>query len=87
MKNKIIYKYVWEKLIVMLDNANIHKKWKIVNLESKISSFVIPSYTPELNQIENTFGILIIKISNRKLNEKQLKQIVIGKKATILLIN
>ena len=46
-------------MIVMSDNAKIHKT-KEVKLLEKIEwvAFTIPSYSSELNQIEHTFGIL-----------------------------
>ena len=39
-------------------------------------AFTIPPYSPELNQIEHTFGILKTKISKRNFNAKCFEKIV-----------
>ena len=63
----------------MFDNASIHKAKKVKLLVKKLRwvVFSIPPYSPELNQIEHTFGILKSNISKRNMNGKELKQIVI----------
>ena len=38
--------------------------------------FTIPSYSPELNQIEHTFGILKVRIAKRNFNIKEFKEII-----------
>ena len=67
------------RMVVMFDNASIHKTKKVKLLVKKLRwvAFSIPPYSPELNQIEHTFGILKSKISKRNMNGKELKQIVI----------
>ena len=51
----------------MYDNAAIHKTKKVKQLVKKLKwiVFTIPPYSPELNQIEHTFGILKLRISKR----------------------
>ena len=48
----------------MYDNAAIHKTKKVRLLIKKLKwvVFTIPPYSPELNQIEHTFGILKLRI-------------------------
>ena len=43
-----------------MDNARIHKTNKIVKLikDWRLVEFTIPSYSPELNKIEHTIGLL-----------------------------
>ena len=67
------------RMVVMFDNASIHKTKKVKLLVKKLRwvVFSIPPYSPELNQIEHTFGILKSNISKRNMNRKELKQIVI----------
>ena len=67
------------RMVVMFDNASIHKTKEVKLLVKKLRwvVFTIPPYSPELNQIEHTFGILKSKISKRNMNGKELKQIVI----------
>ena len=67
------------RMVVMFDNASIHKTKEVKLLVKKLKwiVFTIPPYSPELNQIEHTFGILKSKISRRNMNGKELKQIVI----------
>ena len=67
------------RMVVMFDNASIHKTKKVKLLVKKLRwvVFSIPPYSPELNQIEHTFGILKSNISKRNMNGKELKQIVI----------
>ena len=66
-------------MIVMFDNASIHKTKEVKLLVKKLGwvVFTIPPYSPGLNQIEHTFGILKSKISRRNMNRKELKQIVV----------
>ena len=56
----------------MFDNASIHKT-KDVKLLKKLGwvVFIIPPYSPELNQIEHTFGIVKSKMSKRTLMQRQ----------------
>ena len=73
-------------MVVMFDNANIHKTKEVKLLVKKLGwvVFTIPSYSPELNQKEHPFGILKSKISKRKFNGKTMMQIV---KEEILCLN
>ena len=65
-------------MIVMFDNASIHKTKKVKFLIKKLGwvVFTIPPYSPEINQIEHTFGILKSKISKKNFNGKTMMQIV-----------
>ena len=67
------------RMVVMIDNASIHKTKEVKLLAKKLRwvVFTIPPYSPELNQIEHTFGLLKPKISIRNMNGKELKQIVV----------
>ena len=62
----------------MNDNAAIHKTKKVKQLVKKLKwiVFTIPPYSPELNQIKHTFGILKLRISKRNLNGKMFKAII-----------
>ena len=55
-------------MIVIYDNASIHKtkKVRIIMKKLKWVVFTIPTYSTELNQIEHTFGILNVKIAKIK---------------------
>ena len=68
-----------KRMVVMYDNASIHKTKSVKLLIKKLKwvVFTIPPYSPELNQIEHTFGILKTKISKRYFNAKTFKQIII----------
>ena len=68
-----------KRMVVMFDNASIHKTKSVKLLIKKLKwvVFTIPPYSPELNQIEHTFGILKTKISKRNFNAKTFKQIII----------
>ena len=72
---KITYE---RRMVVMFDNASIHKTKEVKLLVKKLGwvVFTIPPYSPELNQIEHTFGILKSKISKRNFNGKTMMQIV-----------
>ena len=61
-----------------MDNARIHKTDKIIKLikENKLVVFTFPPYSPELNKIEHTFGV-IKKMSFQNLNTKEFKHIII----------
>ena len=65
-------------MIVMFDNASIHKTKKVNFLVKKLGwvVFTIQPYSPELNQIEHTFGILKSKISKKNFNRKTMMHIV-----------
>ena len=69
---KITYE---RRMIVMFDNASIHKTKEVKFLVKKLGwvVFTIPPYSPELNQIEHTFGILKSKISKKNFNGKTMK--------------
>ena len=62
-----------------MDNARIHKTDKIIKLikENECEVFTFPSYSPELNKIEHTFGVLKIKIAFQNLNAKEFKHIIV----------
>ena len=67
-----------KRMVIIFDNASIHKTKTIKLLIKKLKwvAFTIPPYSPELNQIEHTFGILKTKISKRNFNAKCFEQIV-----------
>ena len=67
-----------KRMVIMLDNASIHKTKAVKQLIKKLKwvAFNIPSYSPELNQIEHTFGILKTKISKRNFSTRCLEQII-----------
>ena len=62
------------RTVLMMDNARIHRTNKVTKLikDLKLIVFTIPPYSPELNKIENTFGIIKNKLSFKNLNIKQL---------------
>ena len=72
---KITYE---RRMVVMFDNASIHKTKEVKLLVKKLGwvVFTIPPYSPELNQIEHTFGILKSKMSKRNFNAKTVIQVV-----------
>ena len=72
---KITYE---RRMIVMFDNASIHKTKEVKFLVQKLVLvvFTIPPYSPEINQIEHTFGILKSKMSKRSFNAKTVMQVV-----------
>ena len=72
---KITYE---RRMVVMFDNASIHKTKEVKLLVKKLGwvVFTIPPYSPELNQIEHTFGILKSKMSKRNFNAKTVMQVV-----------
>ena len=72
---KITYE---RRMVVMFDNASIHKTKEVKLLVKKLGwvVFTIPPYSPELNQIEHTFGILKSKMSKRNFNAKTIMQVV-----------
>ena len=67
------------RTVLMMDNARIHRTNKVTKLikDLKLIVFTIPPYSPELNKIVNTFGIIKNKLSFKNLNIKQLKQLAI----------
>ena len=77
LKSRLV-KITYEiRMVVMLDNASIHKIQEVKLLVKKLGwvVFTISPYSPELNQIEHTFGILKSKISKRNFNEKKVMQV------------
>jgi len=60
------------KIIILMDNASIHKTKKIEEFFSKFDylSISLPQYTPEWNPIERVFGILKSRISAKSLNKE-----------------
>ena len=64
-----------KRMIVIYDNVSIHKtkKVRIIIKRLKWVVFTIPPYSPELNQIEHTFGILKVRIYKRNFNIKEFK--------------
>ena len=67
-----------KRMIVIYDNASIHKTKKVRVIMKKLKwvVFTIPPYSPELNQIEHTFGILKVRISKRNFIIKEFKEII-----------
>ena len=65
-------------MVVMFDNASIHKIKEVKILVKKLGwiVFTIPPYSPELNQIEHTFGILKSKMLKRNSNANTVMQVV-----------
>ena len=65
-------------MVVMFDNASIHKTKEVKLLVKKLGwvVFTIPPYSSELNQIEHTFGILKSKMLKRNFNAKRVIQVV-----------
>ena len=61
-----------KEIFLMFDNASIHKTKEVKLLVEKLGwvVFKIPPYSPELNQIEHSFGILKSKRSKRNFNGK-----------------
>ena len=49
-----------KRMVIIFDNASVHKTKEVKLLIKKLKwvAFTIPPYSPELNQIEHTFGIL-----------------------------
>ena len=72
---KITYE---RRMVVMFDNASIHKTKEVKLLVKKLGwvVFTIPPYSLELNQIEHTFGILKSKMLKRNFNAKTIMQVV-----------
>ena len=67
-----------KRMIVIYDNASIHKAKKVRIIIKKLNweVFTIPPYSPELNQIEHTFSILKVRIAKRNFNIKEFKEII-----------
>ena len=67
-----------KRMIVIYDNASIHKTKKVRVIMKKLKwvVFTIPPYSPELNQKEHTFGILKVRISKRNFNIKEFEEII-----------
>ena len=67
-----------KRMIVIYDNASIHKTKKVRIIMKKLNwvVFTIPPYSPGLNQIKHTFGILKVRIAKRNFNIKELKEII-----------
>ena len=72
---KITYE---RRMVVMFENACIHKTKEVKLLIKKLGwiVFTILPYSPELNQIECTFGIVKSKMSKRNYNAKTIMQVV-----------
>ena len=66
-----------KRMIVIYDNASIHKTKKVRIIMKKLNwvVFTIPPYSPELNQIEHTFGTLKVRIALKKLTSKSSKRL------------
>ena len=67
-----------KRMIVIYDNASIHKTKKVWVIMKKLKwvVFIIHPYSPELNQKEHTFSILKVRISKRNFNIKEFKKII-----------
>ena len=63
-------------MIVIYDNASNHKtkKVRIIMKKLKWVVFTVPPYSPELIQIEHTFGILKVRRAKRNFNIKEFKE-------------
>ena len=72
---KITYE---RRMVVIFDNASIHKTKEVKLMVKRLLwvVFTIPPYSPELNQIEHTFGMLKSKMSKRNFNAKTIMQVV-----------
>ena len=59
-----------------MDNERIHKTEKVINLikQNNLVLFTLPSFSSELNKIENTFERIKTKISFANLNSKDLRK-------------
>ena len=61
-----------------MDNARIHKTDKNNKAnKNQLIVFRLPPYSPELNKIEHTFGVLKNKIAFQNLNTKEFKHTII----------
>jgi hypothetical protein len=78
LKSRISKNYYAKRTVFLLDNATIHKTPKIKREMKRLKMvvFTIPPYTPEMNKIEHTFGILKNKIAKRNLNIKDFLHII-----------
>lgn len=75
INGKIYYDYLKNDLLlnttgkyILCDNVSFHKSEKVVNLikETKNYPLFIPTYSPDLNPIENVFSML--KVNYKKTN-------------------
>ena len=59
-----------------MDNERIYKTDKVINLIKQNNQvlFTLPSFSSELNKIENTFKRIKTKISFANLNSKDLRK-------------
>ena len=60
------------RTVLIIDNARIHKTNELRQYfkEKELKVFSLPEYSPELNDIEHTFGTLKYKLSRCNLNSK-----------------
>ena len=59
-----------------MDNERIHSTEKVKNVikQNNLVLFTLPSFSSELNKIENTFERIKTKISFANLNSKDLRK-------------
>ena len=64
------YRSFWNRLIVVMDNASIHKTKEVKNFFTKraIQCVTLPQYTPECNPIERVFALLKRSVSSCNLS-------------------
>ena len=66
------------RTVIILDNASIHKTKLIKNYvkSSSLVAFSIIPYSPEMNEIEHTFGKLKTMLSRQNLNSKEFLYVI-----------
>jgi transposase len=60
------------RTVLIFDNASIHTAKDVSQLirKMKLKAFTVPQYSPQLNEIEHTFGQIKTKLSRRNMNGK-----------------
>jgi len=78
LKKTISKRQLEKRTVIIFDNAAIHKTDEIKAFvkDNKLVIFTIPQYTPELNVVEHTFGVLKNNISRENLNTKDFLYII-----------
>ena len=69
-----------KRMIVVYDNARIHKTKAVVKTikRLRLKVFSIPPYSPEMNTIEHSFGLLKMNLSKRNFNAKSFISLIIN---------